>query len=248
MPPTLVISEYYPTSQWVPHTNGIIVAKERSIVVFDYDDTLLPSSWLKSQGYDDFAATPNAHILEYCEMVAKSVADLINEAKTHAEVIIVTNASNGWVQDSCERFMPSIYPLITGLKIVSAQYIYRLVTHSTYLWKKYAFRDHVLETFGYDFEDPVSFLSIGDSESEHLATLSLPDVICGDIKTKILRFMTMSDPETLIRQQVLAKENLKNMVQIPNHLDLYLKYIAQPTIQIPTNKSVIGKSLLEILA
>jgi hypothetical protein len=248
MPSTLVISEYYPTSQWVPSTKATVVTKERSIVVLDYDDTLLPSSWLKSQSYGDFTETPSTDMLAYCEMVAKSVAELINEAKNHAEVIIVTNASNGWVQESCKIYMPSIHELICSLKIVSAQHIYRLLTPSTYLWKRYAFRDHVLEAFGRDFKEPVSFLSIGDSDSEHLATLSLPDVISGNIKTKILRFMAMSDPETLIRQQALTKTYLKDMVMSPSCLDLYLKVITQPTIQIPSNNSILGNNLMEILA
>lgn len=83
------------------------------MIIWDWDDTLLPSSYLAWKGLDvnDFSSkklidAPSRALLERLEgMVIKILRLSISLGETH----IVTNAAKGWVQKSSMVFMPKLY-------------------------------------------------------------------------------------------------------------------------------------------
>ena len=70
------------------------------------------------------------------EVVAFKILSLsIANGRTY----IITNAGDGWVQYSAEKFMPSLVPLLEKIIIISARANYEHLTKDYTKWKIYAF-------------------------------------------------------------------------------------------------------------
>lgn len=52
---------------------------------------------------------------------------------------IITNAGEGWVQYSAEKFMPSLLPILEKIIIISARAKYEHLTSDYTKWKLHAF-------------------------------------------------------------------------------------------------------------
>mmetsp|Transcript_159096 Transcript_159096/g.506740 ORF Transcript_159096/g.506740 Transcript_159096/m.506740 type:complete len:142 (-) Transcript_159096:230-655(-) len=87
--------------------------------------------------------------------------------------MIITNAADGWVQESCARFMPAALAAVEGLRVLSARSAYepRGVV-SPGKWKALAFEKEV-DGFcrGLECGQIANIVSIGDSVHEHKALL-----------------------------------------------------------------------------
>ena len=132
-------------------------------VIFDWDDTLLSSSWLASHNLGlDTAVIPN-HVRVELEALQHVVHSLLTKALLHSDSVhVVTNAEAGWVTLSCRRFMPRIEPLLSKLtSIVSARTRYeKFAPDDPSAWKRFAFSERLdAVLFG-----PGGFL---DTVSEH---------------------------------------------------------------------------------
>lgn len=220
MQTTLILRSNAEAKQWVPSETDKDYDKKHTIIALDWDDTLLCTSWLGSMGVG-LHSIPSEKALESCAQLAKSVNALIHEAQKYGDVIIVTNADEGWVQATCVAIMPMLWPLISSLKIFSAQHLHNLTTPVPHLWKKFVFRDYIWSVYGYDFNHIVNFVSIGDGLSEEYAVHSLNGIaVKGTIKGKSLRFMEKSNPEMLIRQLDLAAKNIRAVVLCKQALTL----------------------------
>ena len=53
-----------------------------------------------------------------------SVIELIERAVQTGTVVIITNAETGWVELSCQKFMPRVAPLLNKVKVISARSTY----------------------------------------------------------------------------------------------------------------------------
>ena len=54
---------------------------------------------------------------------------------------IITNAGEGWVQYSAEKFLPALVPILKHIHIISARSRYENVTKDYRKWKQYAFME-----------------------------------------------------------------------------------------------------------
>jgi len=52
---------------------------------------------------------------------------------------IITNAGEGWVQYSAEKFLPALVPVLQHIHIISARAKYETVTKDYRKWKLHAF-------------------------------------------------------------------------------------------------------------
>lgn len=119
----------------------------RKVLIFDWDDTLLCSTWLAGQGFrlDTPAVIPPATVAEL-KRLEKAVLSLLQAAQRYGEVVIITNAETGWVELSAQRFLPGLAPLVKTMKVVSARSTYeRAFPDNPYDWKVAAFRHEVTE-------------------------------------------------------------------------------------------------------
>lgn len=176
-----------------------------TLFILDWDDTLLPSSWLHQNGISTNPSSKDMgakqHHTEVCETVAPHVAALITRAKEFGQVMIVTNATKSWVEVGCALFMPSILTLIRSLPIISAVDLYEYTTSNPMAWKRIAFQNDVLYlAFCGQPITTRTVISIGDGEPERQAVHTLASSSYGSIVAKSLKFKEKPTPVMLIEQ------------------------------------------------
>ena len=112
------LSKLLTTKVWTPNMKP---KKHNCIIIFDWDDTLLPTSFLTKGGnfYEEMQLSPTEQkkMLELQDLVV----ELLNETIERGTVYIITNAGKGWVEYSAERFYPKIIPILEKIKIISAR-------------------------------------------------------------------------------------------------------------------------------
>lgn len=152
---------------------------KRTLTLYDWDDTFLPSTYLASQGVR----------VEVDEKLPKKLADdlaeledivikILEEALRYGIVKVITNAEEGWVELSGNRFMPRLTRFIRDheIKIVSARSIYEAdIPGSPAGWKTAAFMAEVHESFP-DIAQ-INVLVLGDSLSEREAAHALAHLL-----------------------------------------------------------------------
>eukprot|EP00928_Gymnodinium_smaydae_P079008 TRINITY_DN63038_c0_g1_i1.p1 TRINITY_DN63038_c0_g1~~TRINITY_DN63038_c0_g1_i1.p1 ORF type:complete len:394 (+),score=52.80 TRINITY_DN63038_c0_g1_i1:91-1182(+) len=102
---------------------------EQTILLFDWDDTLCPSNWIrenrpalsffKPAPMEDRFQRPLQELSTHVEAVLKLALKL-------GKVIIVTNAMEPWVETSAKNFMPSVCHLVSQIPVIYARSIYEL--------------------------------------------------------------------------------------------------------------------------
>jgi hypothetical protein len=95
-----------------------------SLIIFDWDDTLLCTSFLTPTGlFSEEMRIPEKD-LEKINKLESCVYNILNSAIQKGVTYIVTNAAKGWVEYSCARFYPKVVPLLQQLTIVSARELF----------------------------------------------------------------------------------------------------------------------------
>jgi hypothetical protein len=182
---------------------------DSTVTVLDWDDTLIPSTWLKGQGLSGAALAEKFGItkemVDACEEVAVHVQRVIQKAQEYGKVFIITNGTHGWVENSCGLFMPSIRNLILSLPIISAADLYRYFSKDPISWKRMAFRRDLLDrAFGGMPRASRVIISIGDGYAEQQASRNLMMIgsysQVGLLSVRSLKIVESSSPTVLIRQ------------------------------------------------
>jgi len=152
------ISKLISKQVWNPNMKP---KQHNSIIIFDWDDTLLPTSFLNTGGYLNEDMKLSESDQEELIKLEQSVLTLLNEAVEKGNVYIITNAGNGWVEYSAKRFYPSIIEVLSKLKIISARGEYeKLYPGNSREWKIQAF----LNLLKYvDIKLVTNIICIGDS-------------------------------------------------------------------------------------
>ena len=125
------------TQIWTPNMKP---KQHNSIIIFDWDDTLLPTSFLTPGGiFDENMKIPSIET-EKISKLEQAILKLLSEAVEKGNVYIITNAGNGWVEYSAKRFYPSIMPVLEKIKIISARGLYeKIYPGNSRQWKIEAF-------------------------------------------------------------------------------------------------------------
>ncbi len=116
-----------------------------TIIIMDYDDTILASSWLVQNRMDLY--TPDDIVTEFAEelrLIEAAASKLLTKAIELGEVHLITNAEEGWIELTVEKFIPGIRPLLQHVSIVSARTSFERY-HPTCprSWKVLAFRQQI---------------------------------------------------------------------------------------------------------
>jgi len=194
-----------------------------SFIIFDWDDTLLASTWLASQGMrlDEPAVIPDAIVAQLAELET-AVVKLLEQAMRVAPVCVVTNAETGWVELSARRFMPKVEALLPRLMVLSARSNYEPVSKCPSEWKVRAFRQVLGDHYTGDKAGTVrNVLSFGDSIHERHAVHKVTAGVERTL-TKSVKFVERPTAEQLKRQVELVSGCLGDIVAHAEHLDLML--------------------------
>jgi len=197
---------------------------EETVVIFDWDDTVLPSSWVQDQG---LSLNADSMLTQEQEQqlgeLARYAAKTVRLARQLGTVVLVTNAERGWVELSCMKFLPSLYPALESVKILSARTEYETPTSSSpFDWKLKAFTSDIERALRSDITVRKNILSIGDSSHERAAlvgaTASLPNC-----RIKSLKFVERPSIDQLCKEHFLLGNCLRKVVHHEGNLDLCIR-------------------------
>lgn len=148
---------------------------EKTITLYDWDDTFFPSTFLAAHGVriDDHHSLPESLSQQLADL-ENIVIKIIREAMQYGIVKVITNAEQGWVELSGNRFMPRLTQFLhdNSIKVVSARSLYEAdYPESPAGWKTAAFLAEVADSF--PSNHTLNVLVLGDSLSEREAAHNL---------------------------------------------------------------------------
>jgi hypothetical protein len=196
-----------------------------TILIFDWDDTVLPSTWIQEQGLRlDDESQPTEDQQAQLNSMAKLAMQTLTIAKRHGKVILVTNAERGWIELSCQKFMPSLQPTLEDVKILSARSTYEPhgVT-SPFEWKYLAFHSEICQFYElYPEKQRKNVISFGDSAHEREALIRVTERL-SSCCTKSLKFVERPEVEQLLKEHELISGCFKHIVNHDGNLDLCIR-------------------------
>lgn len=208
----------------------IVSAKLDTVFIFDWDDTLLASTYLVSKGYKLKGSFERDPLVEnQLSELGKVVAILLNHALQIGKVFIITNAEYGWVQLSAQKFIPALRPILDKISIISARTNFESAHPDKPLqWKYLAFEKNLNTYFK---ASPViltkNIISLGDSHVEREA-VKLVGKLLDNTRTKSIKLATRPTIEQLKHQLNLLISNLHYLLSYEGDLDLMLNIVPQP--------------------
>jgi len=197
-----------------------------TLIFLDWDDTLLPSSYLRCQGLRIDGAEPSMEQADLLRRAERQSARTLRTAKRLGSVVVVTNAEWGWVELSCSRFMPGLTPLLEGVKIRSARSLFEPQgVQSPRSWKHLAFTEE-LHGFCEAAKEKgciANVLSLGDSVHERDALLRVTDDLPG-CWGKSVKLIDRPSMDLFRKEHKYVNLCLKPIVQHGGKLDLCLHW------------------------
>mmetsp|Transcript_12941 Transcript_12941/g.15462 ORF Transcript_12941/g.15462 Transcript_12941/m.15462 type:complete len:275 (+) Transcript_12941:98-922(+) len=216
--------------------------QKNSVIVFDWDDTLMSSSWVDREKLiqiDSFSSLPVV-LQQMFSTLEGHVAKCLNEATKLGSVIIITNAEAGWVEYSSKRFMPRLIPILNQTRIVSARSTYeRFYPGAPLCWKAAAFAHEANVAFSQiDSESDQNsstslhsdskssfvgrqIISFGDSNEERTAVKIAAGQL--DAIAKSIKFVDLPTPDQLCQQIETVTGWLQWVIGHTSELDLMMK-------------------------
>jgi len=202
--------------------------REETVYIFDWDDTVLPSSWIQSQQLRlDRGSNLTKEQRQCLGEAARAAAQTLRYAKKHGTVVLVTNAERGWIELSCQKFLPTLQPLLEDVRMVSARTTYEGPGCEDPLdWKLRAFDVEIERHFTREvLQDPLkrkNVFSLGDSVHEREALLTAASVF-PNCCSKSLKFMERPDIQQLCTQHELISGSFERMTHHDGNLDLCIR-------------------------
>jgi hypothetical protein len=100
---------------------------EQTIILFDWDDTLCPSNWIRENrpALSFFKpCPPDEKYQRPLRELQKHVEATLRLALKMGKVVIVTNAMDPWVETSCRNFLPALVPIVSQIQVIYARSVF----------------------------------------------------------------------------------------------------------------------------
>lgn len=190
---------------WVPPTQRL--PKSQTVTIFDWDDTLLCTSYLVQQeAYEKPLTSEMYEVLRGLENRSTQILEL---ALRLGQTYIITNAMQGWVEQSAAKYVPGILSVLQKVPVISARSKYEeFYPRNVSMWKINAFQDLQREL---DLPIITNLISVGDSKYEMDATM----IMGKDFSECFIKTIKLRDnptPEELLRQLDLVAQNFEQIV------------------------------------
>ncbi|CAD8077731.1 unnamed protein product [Paramecium sonneborni] len=180
--------------------------KHQTLTIFDWDDTLLCTTFLGGYGFVDLPID----VLEQLTALNESASRLLDRASQVGDVFIITNAAQGWVEYSSKLYMNKVFQVIFDKKIVviSARHGYEdMFPGDCGKWKIEAFKDIRSK---YENDVFTNLICLGDSNIEiDAAHVLAKEFTVALIKT--IKFRECPKPEELVRQLDLVSDKFEQI-------------------------------------
>ena len=177
--------------------------EKNNLIIFDWDDTLLCTSVLSPYGYFDDDIILSNQGKEKIKKLEENVKKILELSINKSTTFIITNSEPGWVEYSCKRFLPLVYPLLSQLNIISARGLFeKIFPNNSRMWKIETF-NNIFNNFNYLL--PTNIICIGDSFYEIEAGKNLGKKF-NNCFVKTIKFKESPNIEELIIQINLVIE------------------------------------------
>ena len=183
--------------------------KNSTVIIFDWDDTLLCTTFLSNNNYNYDEILKDPFNIEKLNKLEKKVYQILYLSIQKGETYIITNAEREWINNTSKLFFPSILDLLYNIKIISARDENILkFPNDKRLWKINSFNNVLMK---YDFQKIINIISIGDSFYEIEASKNLHSFFTNDV-IKTVKFKKVSKIEELVMQLDLVINNFNLIV------------------------------------
>lgn len=203
-----------------------VSAPSLRVIVFDWDDTIMPTSFLAMQG---LYSEQQGQVVEVPEStraelyrLEELVLALLECAMSLGEVLLVTNAENGWIEMSAGRFLPRVLMYLRkfAIPMISARSMYEaLAPTDPNEWKVRAFYHEIHCRFG--SVQKLNLLSIGDGLSERVAAHTLAPTLPSSF-VKTVKLVERPNLYTLQRELHLITATLGDLFYHEASFDINL--------------------------
>jgi len=196
------------------------VLEVETLFLFDWDDTLFPTSWMQQHGLFETGSTLSNEDVAKLGQMAERARLTLQTAIQIGKVVIVTNAVQGWVELCCKKFMPSLFSLLKMVDIISARSTYERSVEEPSEWKRLAFELEV----GLFYESTRggqqgNVVSVGDSLHELLALKSVTNGM-PNCFGKSIKLLETPSIEQLIEQHEVLVASLRDAAEHSGDLDV----------------------------
>jgi len=194
----------------------MLLSKNRTIIILDWDDTLFPTTWITTNEINLKNNIETDKYKQYFLQVDLDLNNLLIKLIQCGTVIIVTNALISWIKLST-TILPRTSKILESIKVISARGDYQNKSANPMDWKKLAF-ESIIKTMGKKINN---IISVGDAEYEYNALISLFDPNPKTYKLlKSVKFIKYPTKEVLIDQiRVLERASIK-IATAKTHLDI----------------------------
>jgi len=169
-----------------------------TVIIFDWDDTLLCTSALSS-------CEPAQ--LSKLEQIAKATLELATDLGT---TLIVTNANDGWVQQSASIHMPCLLPILKRVPVVSAREVHEhIFPEEPLAWKRETF----WKLLRRKCHGQLNLIVLGDSFAEIHAADAVSKIFGHVPLVKTVKFKAAPSPSELFSELRLISRELVKLVE-----------------------------------
>lgn len=183
---------------------GSFPGKPFTLLIFDWDDTLMCSS----------AINANEFLPHQYNQLESLVEQVLLAAMRLGETCIVTNADEMWVTESARRYMPRVLPILSRMSVVSARRRFeRTWPGDVFAWKREAFRQ-VLSSWQANAlaSGGMHLIVLGDSVVEMEAAHTSSVGLVSPTAVKTVNFKEVPTVDELLEQLTMLNQELASIV------------------------------------
>ena len=158
----------------------MILSRERTLIILDWDDTLFPTTWVTTHSINiknlaNINSNLNSNlnsVLSYFIQIDKELLHLLQILMKFGHVAIITNAMLNWINIS-STILPKTSKLLksdSAIEIISARGSFQDKSSDPMDWKKFAFAEIIKNK---KYKKVNNIISIGDAEYEYKALINL---------------------------------------------------------------------------
>ena len=184
-----------------------------TVVIFDWDDTLLCTDVINNLKKDGYSISSIKNVVNHD--ISKSAGNLLKEALKYSIVYIITNAQPGWIEYSVENFVPNLKKIISLCKI---KYACEYIPKGVQMTKSVIYHRVISK------HKSNNCIAFTDSINDRRDFKNTCKIISEEknINGKHIKFAERPLIKHLITQQNLVKDNFRFIVNSDSNLDLML--------------------------
>ena len=187
-----------------------------NLSIFDWDDTLFPTSFFVQEDIIDDENLPEEYV-DIISILEEAIIKIINFVLNKGDVYIITNSSIGWVEFSTNKFYPNLKKYLDKIHIISARNEYEnAYPGEMKLWKDKTFlslKDKI------NLKIPTNIICFGDSYTELEAGKKLASKMNNSF-IKTIKFKEKPDPEYMIKEINLINNRLDYIYSTARNLSI----------------------------